>query len=198
MVAVKQSKSELALDESLVGLSIAYDGKPKIDSAAHEKAIDEAYRKGYDEASAQYTEQIVEFRAEVNALRENTFSLLEEKFAKIQAEAREALMSLVFQGVARALGGFEMTQEAVLAIVETIIDESGLNEEKMEIRIHSSDLKLLEEIEPQLKARHPGLGFVNDDTLNRGDCVLSSRFGKVDGLMSTKLDKLRESLKPAE
>ncbi len=198
MVAAQQFKHQLRLDKPMVRLSIGYDGKSRIDSSAHDQAVDEAYRKGYDEASAQYTEQIVEFRAEVSALRENTFSQLEQKFSAVLVEAKEALASLVFQSVARALGGFEMTQEAILATVDKVIEESGLDEEKMEVRIHPLDLKLLSGIEPQMKSQHPGLDFVEDDTLNRGDCLLNSRFGKVDGLMSTKLDKLRESLRPAE
>lgn len=194
MVAVKQSNLELFLQEPLRGLSIAYDGAPRVDFNESKLAIEESYEKGYSEASSQYNQQILEFRSEVNDLREQSFSDLENKFSTIVEEAREALMSLTYECVTRVLGGFEMSTESVAKIVDTMIQESGLNEEAMQIRMHPEDIKLLEELDESLKSKHPGLTFVEDASLKRGDCLLNSRFGKVDGLMSTKMGQLKESL----
>ena len=66
----------------------------------------------------------------------------------------------------------------------------------MDIRLHPQDLELLKELEGSLEDKHMALSFVADPSLRRGDCMLSSRFGKIDGLMDTKLDRLKESLKP--
>ena len=196
MVAARQS-NRLELGESkLKALRVSYDGPPRIRAADSETAVKEAYARGYEEASSQYNQQIVEFRAEVNALREGAFSELESRFAKIVSEAREALMSLTYASVARIIGGYELPKEAIAGIVNAIIKESGLDEEKMEIRLNPKDLELLSDLQPEIKARHQGLKFVEDVTLRRGDCLLNSRFGKVDGLMSTKLDRLRGSLRP--
>lgn len=196
MVAEQQSSNVLSLEEPLVGLSVSYDGKPRVAEKQHAAEVEAAYKSGYEDASSHYNQQILEFRSEINALREGTFSQLESRFSTLLAEAHEALMTLTFDCVKRTLGGYEMEPEAIAKIVDTIVTEAGLDEERMEVRLHSLDIALLADLEPQLKTKHPGLELVPDDSLGRGDCVLSSRFGKVDGLMGTKLERLRGSLRP--
>lgn len=198
MVAVQQSNTnQLVLEDKLVSLSIAYDGMPRIDSIAHKAEVDSSYKSGYEDASTQYNQQILDFRSEINALREGMFSQLENKFLNIVGEAREALMTLTYDCVQQTLGGFEMQAEAVEAIVEGVVKEAGLDDERMEVRLHSADIALLAELDSDLRAKHPGLEFVSDDMLRRGDCVLSSRFGKIDGTLSNKMLKLGESLRPS-
>ncbi|MCH6255828.1 hypothetical protein MLD52_04670 [Puniceicoccaceae bacterium K14] len=193
MVAAKQSSIELHLGEPLQSVSISYEGASRVGASDHKEAVDGAYEKGYNEASSHYNQQILDFRAEVNELREQSFANLENKFNAIVEEAREALMSLTYECVTRILGGFEMEPEAVSKIVDTMIEESGLNEESMQIRMHPEDIKLLSELDEEMKAKHPGLSFEEDTSLSRGDCILNSRFGKVDGLMATKIGRLKES-----
>lgn len=196
MVAAKQSSERLRLDRSLVGLAIAYDGKEKVARARHDADVSASYRRGYDAASGQYNQQILDFRSEVSALRESAFSQLDLKFQTLVREARDALMILTHDCVARALGGFEMTSEAIASVVEAIVIESGLDDERMEVRLHPLDIALLEDLDSDLRQKHPGLEFLADPSLRRGDCMLSSRFGKIDGLMATKLGKLKGNLRP--
>ncbi len=179
----------------MVGLSIAYDGQSRVASARHQTEVEAAYKSGYDDASSQYNQQVLEFRAEVNALREGTFSQLEAKFRSIVSEARQALMTLTYDCVSRALGNLEMSPEIVASVVDAIVTESGLDEETMVVRLHPADLAMLVDLESGLRAKHPGLDFAPDATLSRGDCVLTSRFGKIDGLMATKIEKLKGSLR---
>lgn len=194
MVAVQQSRNILELDARMVSVAISYDGNERVASAQHQQQVEASYKSGYEDASSQYNQQILDFRAEINALREGTFSQLESKFGTILGEAREALMTLTYECVKQTLGGFEMTPEAVEKVVEAIVKEAGLDDERMDVRLHSLDIALLEELETDLRKKHPGLNFVADDMLRRGDCILSSRFGKIDGQLSTKLDKLKGTL----
>lgn len=189
---------ELRQESPIADLAIAYDGPPKVPAAQRDCEVEEAYSRGYEEASSQYKQQILDFRSEVNALREGAFDALEERFKSVLGEAREALLSLAYAAVARILGGLEIAPEIVESVVRALIAESGLDEERMEIRLHPADIALLEEMDTGLKARHPGLVFQPDESLRRGDCLLSSKFGKVDGLLSTKLARYKESLKPSE
>ncbi len=197
MVVARQSKLELDLVEPMVSLRVSYDGPPRVDAKVFEEEIEKSHQKGYDEASQQYSQQILEFRSEVNALREKTFSDVENKFGKIVAEAREALMTLTHDCVSRTLGGIEFDSETILSIVNSVIEESGLDDEKMEVRLNPLDLALLEDLEVGIRSKHPRLEFAEDKGLQRGDCLLSSRFGKVDGLISTKLNRLKDGLRPS-
>ncbi|MDQ8185941.1 FliH/SctL family protein [Pelagicoccus sp. SDUM812002] len=185
------------LEDNLVSLAVAYDGMPRVDSLLHKQEVDASYKSGYEDASSQYNQQIIDFRSEINSLREGTFSQLENKFTTIVSEAREALMTLTYECVKQTLGGFEMTAEAIESVVEAVVKEAGLEDERMEVRLHSADIAMLDELDTDLRAKHPGLEFVADDMLRRGDCVLSSRFGKIDGTLSNKLHKLGESLRPS-
>ncbi|EDY82999.1 hypothetical protein VDG1235_2622 [Verrucomicrobiia bacterium DG1235] len=198
MVAAKQSKrNQLVLEHRLVSLDIAYDGASRVGSSAHKAEVDASYKSGYEDASSQYNQQILDFRSEINDLREGTFSQLESKFGNLVSEAREALMTLTYECVTQTLGGFEMQAEAVEKIVESVVKEAGLDDERMEVRLHSADIALLEDIDSDLRSKHPGLEFVSDDLLRRGDCILASRFGKIDGTIDNKLSKLRESIRPS-
>lgn len=199
MVVAQQSRTKpftLSLEQPVVGLSISYDGQPKVAQAQHEAEVEAAYKSGYDDASSQYNQQILEFRSEVNAMREETFSKLEAKFRTIVNEARQALMTLTYDCVCRTLGGLEMSPEIVASVVDAIVVESGLDEEKMQVKLNPKDIALLQDLESELVSKHPGLELVPDNALGRGDCVLSSRFGKIDGTLSTKLEKLKGSLRP--
>ena len=197
MVVARQSKLELDLVEPMRSLRVSYDGPPRVDAKVFEEEIEKSHQKGYDEASQQYSQQILEFRSEVNALREKTFSDVENKFGKIVAEAREALMTLTHDCVSRTLGGIEFDSETILSIVNSVIEESGLDDEKMEVRLNPLDFALLEDLEVGIRSKHPWLEFAEDKGLQRGDCLLSSRFGKVDGLISTKLNRLKDGLRPS-
>lgn len=197
MVAAKQSKRNvLILEDKLVSLQVAYDGFPRVDSVAHEKEVDASYKSGYEAASSQYNQQIVDFRSEINTLREGMFSQLEDKFRVLVSEAREALMTLTYNCVSRTIGGYEMPAEAIKKIVEAVVVEAGLDDERMEVRLHSKDIAMLDDLDVDLRLKHPGLEFTADDTLGRGDCILSSRFGKIDGTLENKFTRLKESLRP--
>jgi len=41
-----------------------------------------------------------------------------------------------------------------------------------------------------LSARYPDIQFEEDDSLNRGDCFVESRFGTLDGSVTTRLRSL--------
>jgi flagellar biosynthesis/type III secretory pathway protein FliH len=42
--------------------------------------------------------------------------------------------------------------------------------------------------------KYPSVTFVEDDTLGRGDCLLESRYGLVDGRVATRLSAIEESM----
>jgi flagellar biosynthesis/type III secretory pathway protein FliH len=42
--------------------------------------------------------------------------------------------------------------------------------------------------------RHPGVKLIGDERLERGGCEAVTRFGKIDGRISRKLDRLGASM----
>ena len=41
---------------------------------------------------------------------------------------------------------------------------------------------------------YPDVEFIEDETLGRGDCMMESRYGLVDGRIATKLAAIEESM----
>jgi len=167
-----------------------------LDAAAVEARVREAQRKGFEEASHQVNQQILEQRKEMNHLREELFRSLEEGVAQAVAEVRAALPVLTMQALRRVLAKAEITRETVTAIIDELLSEIGPDVGPIEIRLHPADLQLVENLEPQLARVHPGLRFVADEALTRGDSQAVTRYGKVDARLQNKLEKIESSLVP--
>jgi flagellar assembly protein FliH len=164
------------------------------DVAETEMRIKEAYKKGFAEASDGINQQILEQRNEVNELRARLFRSLEESISTAVAEVREALPVLTMQAVRRVLSKVDIKQETVAAVIEELLSEIGPDVGPIELRLHTVDLKLVEDLEPQLAKNHPGLRLVADEKLSRGDCQAVTLFGKVDARIENKLGKIAASL----
>lgn len=159
-----------------------------------EARVRAAYQRGFDEATTHINQQILEQRRDMNQLREQLFRSLEDGVAGAIAEVRAALPALTMQALRRVLPRAEISPDTVAAIVEELLTEIGPDVGPIEVRLHPADLRLVEDLEPQLARVHPGLRFVADEALNRGDSEAVTRFGKVDARMANKLEKIEASL----
>lgn len=166
------------------------------DAAEIEARLREAYQKGFNEASTHINQQILDQRNEVNHLRDHIFRSLEEGVSHAIAEVRAALPVLTMQALRRVLARAEITRETVAAIIDELLAEIGPDVGPIEVRLHPSDLRLVEDLEPQLARVHPGLRFVGDEALARGDTQAVTRYGKVDARLQNKLEKIEASLLP--
>jgi flagellar biosynthesis/type III secretory pathway protein FliH len=165
-------------------------------AAEIEARVRDAYEKGFNEASKQISQQILEQRGEVNHLRDRLFRSLEEGVTGAIGEVRAALPVLTMQALRRVLSRAEITRETVGAIVDELLTEIGPDVGPIEVRLHPADLRLVEDLEPQLARVHPGLRFVADEALGRGDSQAVTRYGKVDARLQNKLEKIEASLLP--
>ncbi len=155
--------------------------------------LQESYQRGYSDASAHVTQQIVEQRNDVNHLRETLFRALEDSVAGAVAEVRDALPVLTMQALRRVLSRVRMDGAVVTGVVEELLAEIGPDVGPIELRLHPEDLQLVQGLDAQLASIHPGLRLVGDESLARGDCQAVTRFGKVDARLQNKVEKLENS-----
>jgi flagellar biosynthesis/type III secretory pathway protein FliH len=195
---VALAPEQIQLSQPLRGTRIAreFAAGAVPDTAEIEARMREAYQKGFTEASAHINQQILDQRNEVNHLRENLFRSLEEGVAHAVAEVRAALPVLTMHALRRVLARAEITRETVAAIIDELLAEIGPDVGPIEVRLHPSDLRLVEDLEPQLARVHPGLRLVGDEALTRGDTQAVTRYGKVDARLQSKLEKVEASLLP--
>jgi flagellar biosynthesis/type III secretory pathway protein FliH len=180
--------------QPLQAIRLERTSPPPPTAAEIEARVREAFQKGYAEASTHINQQILEQRTEVNQLREQLFRSLEHCVETAVAEVRSALPVLTMAAVRRVLARTPVTRETVAGIVDELLAEIGPDVGPIELRLHPADLALVQDLEPQMTRIHPGLCFVGDEGLGRGDCQAVTRFGKVDARLQNKLSKLESSL----
>lgn len=151
-----------------------------------EAARREGYHRGAEETSRSLERQLIHQREELVQLQSETFAALTRQQAAMFEQLREAMPGLVMEAVARILGGFQPDAETVRRIVDDVLGELAPTGEAVEVTLHPHDLEMIAGYEPNLREKFPTLAFKPGPDLQRGDAVVRSRFGVVDGRLGTK------------
>jgi flagellar assembly protein FliH len=154
----------------------------------------QAYQEGADSARAFSSQQLVEFRAEVQSLQEGLFQKLAAADGELLSQLRETLPGLAVELARRLLAGFEPTAEQVQRICEETLAQLYPERDNLELFICPSDAALLDQVSSDWKTRYPNLKVVVDPTLGPGDCQVRSRFGLTDARRQAKLEALSREL----
>ncbi len=161
-----------------------------------QKAYQEGYQKGQqDGAQAE--------KARLIAALENLAATLEklEGFkAELLGVMGEEILALVQAVVDRILlspraVAPELVRRAALAAMQRLGEA-----EKVEIRVHPSDLELLRRFKPQLMAAIEDLErleLLADPELKPGDCVAKSTTTQVDATLATRRERVFQALEEA-
>jgi len=152
-----------------------------------EAARREGYQRGFEDASAVIEAQLVEQRQDVAHLQEKTFQALTSHHDTLTRQVRGVVPELTLEIVRRVLCGMEPDKDAVLRIVDEVLRGVSPGPEAVEVCLSERDLKLIETFQTAFRDRYPQIEFRADQDLRPGDCVVTSRFGALDGRLTTKL-----------
>ncbi len=161
----------------------------------YEAACQEAYNRGFHEATEALTNQIAEQRAEVAQLQDAVFKNLAEQSETLAHEVSQILPDLILEITHRVLAGFKPDTETVRNSISETLAEVSPGSTDVEIRLHPHDLALVQGVDAELEQRYPGIKLTPDPELTPGDCVAKSRFGMIDARVLTKLQNVARSLK---
>jgi flagellar assembly protein FliH len=184
----------VAFDRPLIGVSIPGAAQRLYTESEVAELRAKAYREGTEATRAFANQQLVEFRAEVQALQEGLFQKLAAAEADLLNQLRETLPSLAVDLARRLLAGYEPDADHVQRLCEETLAQLYPERDNLELFLSPRDAALIEELSPALKARHPGLRITVDATLGTGDCQVRSRFGLTDARRQAKLDALSREL----
>ncbi len=146
----------------------------------------EGYHRGAEETSRTLERQLVEQRAELVHLQSDTFTALLAQQAAMFDQLRTVLPELTMEAVARVLGGVQWDRAAIGRIVDDLLGELAPNGEPLEVQLNPADLELISGYEENLREKFPTIAFRANADLQPGDGVVRSRFGAIDGRLSTK------------
>jgi flagellar assembly protein FliH len=186
----------IAFDRPVIGISAPGQvGRIYVESEVA-KATQAAYSRGVDDARGAADQQMVEFRADIEQLRDGVFNKMAEMETALVAQVREALPGLAIEIARRLLAGFEPPPEVISQLCEEALSELFPERENLELVVGPRDADFLTKLNPQWKERYPGLRIRIESTLKPGDCQVRSRFGLTDARQQVKLTALAHSLQP--
>ncbi|MCR6654551.1 MAG: FliH/SctL family protein [Opitutus sp.] len=184
----------IAFDRPLIGVTAPGVGGRVYTEAEVAKRVEEAYRRGVDDARASADQQMVEFRADIEQLNDGLLKKLSGVESLLVAQLREALPELAVDIARRLLAGYEPPPELVSRLCEEALAELFPERENLELVVGPRDADFLTTLNPEWMMRYPGLRVRIDPTLGPGDCQVHSRFGLTDARQQTKLKVLAQSL----
>ncbi|WP_404423670.1 FliH/SctL family protein [Nibricoccus sp. IMCC34717] len=184
----------VAFDRPLAAAVLPGVGGRLFSEADIAREREKAYREGGDAAREFASQQLVEFRHEVQSLQAGVFAKLSGVEAELMTQLRASLPLLVVDMAKRMLAGFEPTAEQVKALCEEALLQVFPEHEGLELYVSPRDEALLESLDSEWKRRFPDLKIVVDATLGSGDVQVRSRFGLTDATRQAKLQTLTREL----
>lgn len=187
----------IAFDRPLTGAAIPGSGARAYTEAEISALQQKAYQDGADRARAFASQQLVEFRAEVQALQEGIFQKLAAAETELLTQLRDSLPGLTIELARRLLAGYEPTAEQVQRLCEETLAQLYPERDNLEVFVSPADGALLDQLSAEWKTRYPGLRVTLDANLGPGDCQVRSRFGLTDARRQAKLEALSRELQSA-
>ncbi len=188
------TRATVSFDRPLLGAAVPGRTTRLYTEAEVAVIRNQAYQEGTDSVRSFANQQLVEFRAEVQALQESLFQKLALVDGEIHTQLREALPSLAVELARRLLAGFEPTPEQVQRICEDTLAQLYPERDNLELFLSTRDADMLNRVSPEWKSRYPSLRITIDATLGAGDCQVRSRFGLTDARRQSKLEALSSEL----
>ncbi|HET7535183.1 MAG TPA: FliH/SctL family protein [Candidatus Didemnitutus sp.] len=183
----------IAFDRPLSGAVLPGQGRAFTESEVAEK-LEEAYRKGGDDARGVADQQMVEFRHDMVQLSDGVMKKISEMEPALVAQLRDALPALAVEIGRRLLAGYEPSAEVVAKLCHEALEHLFPERDGLELSLNARDAALLETLSPDWLKRYPGLRIRVDAALASGDCQVRSRFGLTDARQETKLAALAHHL----
>jgi flagellar assembly protein FliH len=184
----------IAFDRALAGAVLPGQGSRFLSESELSARTQDSFRRGVDSARALADQQMVEFRADVSALSEGVLKKIAGLESILMAQLSAALPGLGMEIARRLLAGYEPPPEVVERLCKEALEELFPERENLELVVSPRDAEILAGLDSAWIRRYPGLKITGQPGLVAGDCQVRSRFGLIDGRISTKLQALEGSL----
>jgi flagellar assembly protein FliH len=168
---------------------------PAITEADLDAARRGAYEQGAEEATRLLEQQMLELRAEVVHLQQETFAALVAHHDSLTVQFRELLPELAMRAVRQILAGVPIERSTVVAIVEELLSGVDPDEQTIDVQLSARDLELIAGQESLFRDQHPAIAFRVNPGFQPGDCLVRTRFGTLDARLETKLDGVEGALR---
>jgi flagellar assembly protein FliH len=155
-----------------------------------------AFENGRRAGETALSEQLLRQRTETVDLQRGILASLQNAFPKVAHEAESALIDLALEAARKIVASLPVD----LVLVEGVVREALRQVEdsaEIVVQLHPEDLALLRQHQSPVLNGSPDSGplrFVQSSEIERGGCVVQTRFGLIDARRETKIEQLRQSL----
>ncbi len=156
---------------------------------AYNKGLEEGRLEGYRAAEAELGKTMEMLQQVVQEVQQQRDRLLREP--------EQWLLQLVFKISERIVGPLAQQQKDLIQnTLNKILQEAQVSG-RIKLFVHPDDLNTLQSIEPELRKSFPDLkeiGFVPDELMTRGGCLVETEMGKLDARIETQVSELIKQL----
>ena len=158
-----------------------------------DRAVKEAYEKGAHETRKSLESQFAKSQDQVKFATEGALSKVVDRHAEALSMMRSLVPNLVTEATARVVAGLPVDAEFVRRVVDDLLNDVAPGAENVEVQLCAEDVAKVAGFDQELRHKFPTLRVVENRDISPGDCLVKTRFGVLDGRMSSKM-KAVESL----
>lgn len=162
-------------------------------SEEFDKAVKEAYEKGAEETRKSLEAESGKSREGVKFAAEGALSKLADRHSEALSMMRSLVPNLVTEATARVVAGLPVDAEFVRRVVDDLLNDVAPGAENVEVQLCAEDVAKVAGFDQELRHKFPTLRVVENRDIKPGDCLVKTRFGVLDGRISSKM-KAVESL----
>lgn len=185
------ARSTIAFSEPL--RFIGLPGQPNtltFTAAELDAAVKGAYERGVSETKAALDAELTKLRADSKALVEGAFSKISERYEIETAQIRALLPRLVSEATSRVIAGVQVDAEIIKSVVKDLLGDVTPGADAVEVQLCPADLARVTGFDQELRHKFPNIHLTENRELQPKDCVVKTRFGVLDGRVSSKLKSL--------
>ena len=214
------SNRTIRFHKPLKRVSVTYCGAPAVPAETAAEMERVAYERGKAEAHSAIAAQVEAMQAEISSRVETVLGSLTDRQRETMEKLSQRLPRVVVMAAQKVIDSIEIEPTHVQSIVDSLLKEAPEGEAlKVRLHpedlvllrsFREAESHITPEPEQEsvdfaqalsglfggggggdaLAMHYPGIEFVEDDTLGRGDCYVDSRFGTLDGSISTRLSAM--------
>lgn len=218
------SNKAIRFPRPLKRVTVNWCGAPAVSAAEAAEAERAALEKGRFEVRQEMTDQVTALRDALSQQQDAVLKSVQRSHEELLASIAQRLPRLVVKAASKVLEGLELDADQVEGVVAKILSaapegeriELRMNPDDLQL------LRGVEQAEQtqaapdpdasgedfaqalsglfggggtdSLAEKYPDVDFSEDETLGRGECMMHSRYGVVDGRVATKLAAIEESM----
>ncbi len=188
----------LVFHAPLIGLSVLAPAASDQNDPAAVQREREAYERGHLEAERALRQQLVQQRADLQALQAGVLASLRDAIPQFLNRNEQAFVGLAMETARRLVSGIEINPAMIEAAVREALNQAK-NSGKITVLLNPEDLALIEQVHSPLTREEMGgerITLQASPKISRGGCVIESDFGSLDARRETKYELLRQAVEP--